>query len=81
MTGTDFFFVDNLKSQELNLDNYFTRKLCGRDLPLLRAFCQDLGLQVAPTGRRKPVLIIQSKKTANNFFDADHHFEPHKIRF
>ena len=50
-------------------------------LPLLKAFCQDLGLQVAPTGRKKPVLIIESKKTANNFFDADHHFEPHKIGF
>ena len=21
------------------------------------------------------------KKAANNFFDADHHFEPHKIGF
>ena len=50
-------------------------------LPLLKAFFQDLGLQVAPTGRKKPVLIIESKKTGNNFFDADHHFEPHKIGF
>ena len=34
-------------------------------LHLIRAFCQELELQVA----------------ANKFFDADHHFEPHKIGF
>ena len=42
-------------------------------------FCQDLELQVALTGRKKPVL--GQKKATNNFFDADHHFEPHKIGF
>ena len=42
-------------------------------------FCQDLELQVALTGRKKPVL--GQKKAANNFFDADHHFETHKIGF
>ena len=47
-------------------------------LHLLRAFCQDLELQVALTGRIKPVL--GQKKAANNFFDADHHFEPHIIK-
>ena len=41
-------------------------------------FCQDLELQAALTGRKKPVL--GQKKAANNFFDADH-FEPHKIGF
>ena len=34
---------------------------------------------MALTGRKKPVL--GQKKNANNFFDADHHFEPHKIGF
>ena len=34
---------------------------------------------MALTGRKKPVL--GQKKAANNFFDADHHFEPHKIEF
>ena len=48
-------------------------------LHLLWAFCQDLELQVALTGRKKPVLA--QKKAANNFFDADHHFELHKIGF
>ena len=42
-------------------------------------FCQDLELQAALTGRKKPVL--GQKKATNNFFDADHHFEPHKIGF
>ena len=42
-------------------------------------FCQDLELQAALTGRKKPVL--GQKKAANNFFDADHHFETHKIGF
>ena len=46
-------------------------------LRLLKAFCQDLELQVALTGRKKPVL--GQKKAANNFFDAYHHFEPHWI--
>ena len=48
-------------------------------LHLLLAFCQDLELQVALTGRKKPV--VGQKKAANSFFDADHHFEPHKIGF
>ena len=48
-------------------------------LHLLWAFCQNLELQVALTGRKKPVL--GQKKVANNFFDADHHLEPHKIGF
>ena len=48
-------------------------------LHLLRAFCQDLELQVPPTGRKKHVL--GQKKATNNFFDADHYFEPHKIEF
>ena len=48
-------------------------------LHLLWAFCQNLELQVALTGRKKPVL--GQKKAANNFFDANHHFEPHKIGF
>ena len=34
---------------------------------------------MALTGRKKPVL--GQKKATNNFFDADHHFEPHKIGF
>ena len=70
-----------MKSHELNLDNYFTLKVCGRAqfLHLLWTFCQDLDLQVALTGRKKPVL--GQKKATNNFFDADHHFEPHKIGF
>ena len=34
---------------------------------------------MALTGRKKPTL--GQKKAANNFFDADHHFEPHKIAF
>ena len=34
---------------------------------------------MALTGRKKPVL--GQKKAANNFFDADHHFETHKIGF
>jgi hypothetical protein len=38
-----------------------------------------LELQAALTGRKKPVL--GQKKAANNFFDADHHFETHKIGF
>ena len=72
---TDFFFMYNLKSQELNLDNYFARKLCGRasDFTFARGIFQDL----EPTGRKKP--ILGQKKAANNFFDADHHFEPHEI--
>ena len=48
-------------------------------LHLLRAFCQDLELQVALTGRKKPVL--GQKKAANIFYHADHHFEPHKIGY
>ena len=48
-------------------------------LHLLRAFCQDLELQVALTGRKKPAL--GQKKAAINFFDAVHHFEPHKSGF
>jgi hypothetical protein len=39
--------------------------------------CQDLEVEVALTGRKKPVLC--QKKAAVNFFDADHHLEPHKI--
>ena len=42
-------------------------------------FCQDLELQAALTGRKNPVL--GQKKAANNFFDADHHFESQKIGF
>ena len=42
-------------------------------------FCQDLELQAALTGRKKPVL--GQKKSTNNFFNADHHFESHKIGF
>ena len=42
-------------------------------------FCQDLELQAALTGRKKPVL--GQKKAANNFFDTDHHFETHQIGF
>ena len=38
-------------------------------LHLLWVFCQDLELQVALTGRKKPVL--GQKKATNNFFDAD----------
>ena len=34
---------------------------------------------MAVTGRKKPVL--GQKKAANNFFDTDHHFEPHEIGF
>ena len=48
-------------------------------LHLLWAFCQDLELQVALTDRKKPVL--GQKKATNNFFDAAHHFVPHKIEF
>ena len=48
-------------------------------LHLLWAFCQDLELQVALTGRKKPVW--GPKKAAKNFFDANLHFEPHKIGF
>ena len=48
-------------------------------LHLLRAFCQDLELQVALTSRKKP--ILDQKMSANNYFDADHNFEPHKIGF
>ena len=74
----------NLKSKELNLGNYFTRKLCGRAsvFTFTLGICQNLELQVALsdlTGRKKPVL--GQKKVANNFFDADHHLEPHKIGF
>ena len=46
-------------------------------LHLLWAFCQDFELQKALTSRKKPVL--GPKKAANNFFDADHHFGPHKL--
>ena len=48
-------------------------------LHLLRAFCQDLELQVALTGRKKPAL--GQKKATNNLFGAVHHFEPHKSVF
>ena len=48
-------------------------------LHLLWAFFQDLKLQVALTGRKKP--ILGQKKTANNFFHADHLFELLKIEF
>ena len=34
---------------------------------------------MALSGRKKPAL--GQKKATNNFFDADHHFEPHKIGF
>ena len=34
---------------------------------------------MAQKGRKKPVL--GQKKAANNFFNADHHFESHKIGF
>ena len=34
---------------------------------------------MALTSRKKPVL--GQKKAANNFFDADDHFETHKIGF
>ena len=43
-------------------------------LQFLHLICQDLELQVALTGRKKPIL-------GQNFFYADHHFEPHKIGF
>ena len=46
----------NLKFQGLNLDQYFTRKLGRRasvfTFTLFWAFCQDLKLQVALTGRK-----------------------------
>ena len=45
-------------------------------LHLLWTFCYDLELQVALTDRGKAVLC--QKKAANNFFEADNHFEPHK---
>ncbi len=48
-------------------------------LNLLWAFCQDLELQVAVTGRKKTAL--GQKKAANNFFDVNHHFESHKMGF
>jgi hypothetical protein len=64
----------NLKSQELNLDNYFTKRFCGRASVFFTfnfGICQDLELhlelQVALTGRKKPVL--GQKKAANNFFE------------
>ena len=48
-------------------------------LRLLWAFCQDLDLQLALTGRKQPVW--GHNKATNNFFNTDHHFEPHKIGF
>ena len=68
--------MSNMKSQEINLDNYFTRKVCERASVFTFILdSQDLELQVALTGRKKPVL--GQKKVANNFLDADHHFEQH----
>ena len=66
---TDFFF------HFFHLDNHCTRKQNSVEgLQFLHLICQDLELQVALTGRKKPVL-------GQNFFYADHHFEPHKIGF
>ena len=77
MTVTDFFHVQSevprVKSRQLF---YKKKSLEGH---LLWAFCQDLELQVALTGRKKPVW--GPKKAAKNFFDANLHFEPHKIGF
>ena len=30
---------------------------------------------------KKILIVLGQKKATNNFFDADHHFEPHKIEF
>ena len=50
------FFMYNVKSQELNLDNYLTRKLCERASVFKYIYFGHLELQVALTGRKKPVL-------------------------
>ena len=66
MARTDSIMY-NLKSQELNLDKYYTSKFCGRasfTLGILSGF-----------GTSKWLWQGQ-KKAANNYFDTDHHFEP-----
>ena len=78
MPRTDFFHVQfevpRVKSRQI-----FYKKILWKGLRFFFTFtfgiCQDLKLQVALTCRKKPVL--GQKKVANNFLDADHHFEQH----
>ena len=82
----------NLKSEELNLDNYFTKKNCGRasvltfTLGILSGFGTSSASNQrvrkelsALTGRKKPVL--DKKKGAKSFIDLYHNFEQQKIEF
>ena len=48
-------------------------------LHLLRVFCQNLELQVALTCRKS--LFWVKRRLHITFFNADHHFEAHKIGF
>ena len=81
MSRTDFFFMYNLKSQELNLYvQLFYKKILGKGLSFYIYFVHFVRIwNFKWPGKKKTVL--GQKKAANYFFDADHHFEKHKIWF
>ena len=82
VSSTDFFHLYNgLRTPNEGINQRYLKKWADvtKFLHVLWVFRQDLELQAALTGRKKPVL--GQKKAANNFFDADHHFETHKIGF
>ena len=75
LAEAEILFVYNLKSQELNLDNYYTTKFSvfTSTLVILSGFGTSSGCD----GWIKADL--GQEKDANNFFDADHLFEPNKV--
>ena len=78
MIGTELFClqseVPRVKSRQL-----FYKKNLWKGLSFFIYLGHFLRIWNCRTGRKKPVL--GQKKATNNFFDADHHFEPHKIGF
>ena len=74
MPGTDFHFMYILKSQELfwGRASVFTFTL---------VIFSEFGTSSGSGRKGRKKACFGSKKAANNFFDGDHHFEPHKIGF
>ena len=85
-----FFWLNaaNLKSQELNLDNYqkLPRKSHSFYIylhPYFEHFVMIRNLKESPlqedlTNRKK--VVLGRKKAANKLFDANDHSQPHKIK-
>jgi hypothetical protein len=60
----------------LNLDNYCTRKLCGR----ASVFAFTSGIFSGFGSKKWKKTCFESKEGCTiTFFNADHHFEPHRI--